>query len=41
MNRNHTLGLIFEFRVGKGKLLICTIDQLKLKERPEARAIAE
>jgi len=36
VNRNHKLGLDFEFRVGKGKLLICTLDLLKLKERPEA-----
>jgi hypothetical protein len=36
VNRNHKLGLIFEFRVGKGRLLICAIDLLKLKDCPEA-----
>jgi hypothetical protein len=36
VSRNYKLGMIFEFRVGKGKLLVCTADLLKLKERPEA-----
>ena len=36
VNRNHKLGLVFEFRVGKGKLLVCTTDLLKLCDRPEA-----
>jgi len=36
VNRNHKLGLLFEFRVGEGKLLICTTDLLKVKEHPEA-----
>jgi len=36
VNRNHKLGLVFEFRVGKGKLLICTADLLQLKDHPEA-----
>ena len=34
--RNWKLGLIFEFRVGKGRLLVCTVDLLKLEDRPEA-----
>ena len=36
VSRNYKLGMIFEFRAGKGKLLVCTADLLKLKERPEA-----
>ena len=36
IGRNHKFGLIFEFRVGEGKLLVCTADLLKLKDRPEA-----
>ncbi len=36
VNRNHKLGLVFEFRVGEGRLLICTMDLLKLKDHPEA-----
>jgi hypothetical protein len=35
--RNHKLGLIFEARVGKGRLLVCAIDLLRLKDKPEAR----
>jgi hypothetical protein len=37
--RNHKLGLILEARVGKGKLLICSIDLLALQQRPEARQL--
>ena len=36
IHRNHKLGMIFEFQVGKGKLLICTADLAKQKDRPEA-----
>jgi hypothetical protein len=36
VNRNHKLGLVFGFQVGKGRLLICTADLLSLKDRPEA-----
>ena len=36
VNRNYKLGLVFEFRVGKGRLLVCTADLLRLKDRPEA-----
>jgi hypothetical protein len=35
--RNHKLGLVFETRVSKGKLLICAIDLLGLQDKPEAR----
>ena len=34
--RNYKLGIVFEFRVGKGRLLVCTADLFKLKDRPEA-----
>ena len=37
--RNHKLGLIFEARVGKGKLLVCAIDLLGQQEKPEARQL--
>jgi len=33
------LGLIFETRFEKGRLLICSIDLLHLQERPEARQL--
>jgi hypothetical protein len=36
VNRNRKLGPVFEFRVGKGRLLICAADLLKLKDHPEA-----
>ena len=35
--RNHKLGLLFETRVGKGKLLVCAIDLPALQDKPEAR----
>ena len=37
--RNHKLGLIFETRVGKGRLLICAIDLLGHQDKPEARQL--
>jgi len=37
--RNHKLGLIFETRVGKGRLLVCAIDLLNLQDQPEARQL--
>jgi hypothetical protein len=37
--RNHKLGLIFETRVGRGKLLTCAIDLLSLQDKPEARQL--
>jgi hypothetical protein len=36
IERNHKLGLIFEFRIGKGKLLVCMSRLDQLKDRPEA-----
>jgi hypothetical protein len=38
-DRNHKLGLILEARVGKGKLLICSIDLPSLQQHPEARQL--
>ena len=35
--RNHKLGLIFETKAGKGKLLVCAIDLPGLADKPEAR----
>ncbi len=37
--RNHKLGLIFEAKVGKGKLLVCAIDLLRQQDKPEARQL--
>lgn len=37
INRNHKLGLVFEFKVGKGKLLVCTSDIQKILDKPEGR----
>ena len=37
--RNHKLGLIFEGRVGTGRLLVCAIDLAALADRPEARQL--
>ena len=34
---NHKLGLVFETKVGKGKLLVCPIDLLGQQDKPEAR----
>ena len=39
IERNHKLGLIMEFAVGKGKLLICMSDLEKLEKYPEARQL--
>lgn len=39
IERNHKLGLIFEFAVGKGKLLVCMSDLRKLNGKPEARQL--
>ena len=39
IERNHKLGLIFEFSVGKGKLLVCMSDLRKLEEKPESRQL--
>jgi hypothetical protein len=37
IERNHRLGLVFEFAVGKGKLLVCMADLEKVTERVEGR----
>lgn len=36
LQRNHKLGLIFEFKVGEGKLLICGSQLLLIQDKPEA-----
>lgn len=38
IERNHKLGLIFEFAIGKGKLLVCMADLEKATAYPEGRA---
>lgn len=38
-DRNHKLGLICEAKVGKGRLLICSIDLPGLQQYPEARQL--
>ena len=37
IERNHKLGLIFEFAVGKGKLLVCMADLERASSYPEGR----
>ncbi|MEI7732816.1 MAG: sugar-binding domain-containing protein [Verrucomicrobiota bacterium] len=37
--RNHKLGVLFEARVGAGKLLVCTSDLPGMSDRPEARQL--
>jgi len=37
--RNHKLGLIFEAKVGQGKLLVCGVDLQVLDHEPEARQL--
>ncbi|MBQ4465360.1 MAG: beta-glucuronidase, partial [Oscillospiraceae bacterium] len=39
--RNHKLGLLFECRVGRGRLLVCTSRLSDIMERPEVRAFAK
>lgn len=36
MERNHKLGLVFEFKMGEGKLLVCMSELEKIKDKPEA-----
>ena len=36
IERNHKLGLIFEFIVGKGRLLVCMSDLKAIQDKPEA-----
>jgi len=37
--RNHKLGLLFETKVGKGRLLVCASDLPALQNHPEARQL--
>ncbi|MBC8988016.1 beta-glycosidase [Pedobacter sp. N36a] len=37
IERNHRLGLVFEFKVGEGKLLVCMSDLDAVMDKPEAR----
>ena len=37
VERNHRLGLVFEFSVGKGSLLVCCSDLEQVQDRPEGR----
>ena len=39
ITRNHKLGLIFEFRSGKGKLLVCASDLPAVSDKPEANQL--
>ena len=39
LERAHKLGVLFEVRVGAGRLLVCTIDLPSLQEKPEARQL--
>lgn len=38
IERNHRLGLVFEFRVGRGNLLVCMSDLDEAARHPEGRA---
>lgn len=37
VERNYKLGLLFEFKVGNGKLLVCMSDLKAVQDKPEAR----
>ena len=37
VERNHRLGLVFEFSVGKGSLLVCCSDLEQVQGYPEGR----
>jgi hypothetical protein len=39
VERNHKLGLIFEFSVGKGKLLVCMSNLRAIQDKPEGRQL--
>ena len=39
IDRNHKLGMIFECKTGKGKLLVCTADLAALMGKPEAKQL--
>ncbi|MDG5767623.1 hypothetical protein QA596_09120 [Balneolales bacterium ANBcel1] len=39
LERNHKLGLLFEFSVGEGKLLVCMSQLENITDKPEARQL--
>lgn len=39
VERNHKLGLVFEFAVGKGKLLVCMSNLKAIQDKPEGRQL--
>jgi hypothetical protein len=39
IERNHKLGLIFEFAIGKGKLLVCMSNLRVIQNKPEGRQL--
>lgn len=39
VDRNHKLGVLFEAKVGAGRLLVCTMDLLELRHKPEAKQL--
>ena len=39
IERNHKLGLVFEFAVGEGKLLVCMSDLKAVQDKPEGEAV--
>ena len=39
IDRNHKLGLILEAKVGRGRLVVCSIDLPALQDHPEARQL--
>lgn len=39
--RNHKLGLLFECKVGRGRLLVCTARLSEISDRPEVRQFAQ
>lgn len=41
VERNHKLGILMEFKVGKGRLMICTTDLKAISEYPEGQWFAE
>ena len=41
VERNHKLGILMEFRMGEGRLLVCTTDLVAISEYVEGRAYAD
>jgi hypothetical protein len=39
IDRNYKLGLIYEYKVGNGKLLVCNASLLKIQDKPEAKQL--